>query len=226
MPSDNDDFGDCGGPYDLSDVHSISCWESQLTTCAEEAVIRYLAGSSARYWDKTLLHVGIGNGALFASIGAELRAFTGITISRPELEFFAKRFAGMKNARAILANKHDERVFDSIGNHFDIIVDVNLKSYACCEKHFGVTMLYFANCLSRGGMLVTAESGLEFGWAGNTAVAYTPGADTDPRTSRHRILGADGLAQLGIDLNLAVESVPVQFSGRCNTETLWVLTKA
>lgn len=218
-------FADCGGPYDLSYAHSITSYEAQLTTCAEEAVIRYLAESPARYRDKTLLHVGIGNGSLFTAIGAGLRAYTGITISRPELEIFRQTFVDRENVRTILANKHDERLFDSIGDHFDIIVDVNLKSFACCEKHFQATMLYFANSLSPGGIAITAQSGIDFGWAGNTAMAYTPGADTNPMMSQHRILGAEGLARLCPDLDLTVSSVLMQPSGRCDAETLWILTK-
>lgn len=203
----------------------MSSWESQPTTGAEEAVIGYLAGTPALYQDKTLLHIGIGNGSVFAALGAGLRAYTGITISRPELEFFAKRFADRENARAVLANKHDDRIFASWGDNFDIIVDVNLKSFACCEKHYRATMLYYANSLSQGGFVITAQTGLDFGWYGNTAVAYTPGADTDPGMGRRRILGTDGLMKLGADLDLAVESISVPSSELRNSETLWILRK-
>jgi len=221
----NNEFDDCGGPYDLTSSHTISCWEARPTTCDEEAVITYLVASPGRYYNKTLLHIGIGNGSLFASTGANLDAYTGITISCPELESFKDRFADKKNARAILANKHDERLFDLIGYSFDIIVDVNLKSFACCEKHFRSTMRYFGNCLTRGGMLITAERGLNFGWAGNIAVAHTPGADTNPAASVNRILGPDGFVRLGADLDLAVETVSVPPNERCTAETLWIFRK-
>lgn len=225
MPAAVMSFDDCGGPYDLSLAHSISSWESKATTCAEQAVIRYLTQVPARCRDKRLLHVGLGNGELFASTRAELRAFTGVTISRPEIDSVRQKFPAVENARIILANKHDERFFESIGDEFDIIVDVNLKSFACCEKHFQATMTYLARSLSPGGILVTAQSGLDFGWAGNTAVAYTPGADTRPMMSGHRILGADGLLQLSIDLGLEAHSVPVAPGGTCEAETLWICRK-
>ncbi len=218
-------FGDCSGPFDLSFAHSVSNWESKVTTCAEQAVIRYLAESPALYWGKRLLHVGIGNGALFASIGAELRSFTGITISRPELECFRQRYGKLETARTLLVNKHDDRLFHSIGDHFDVIVDVNLKSFACCEKHFQKTMVYFANSLSLGGILITAQSGIDFGWAGNTAVAYTPGADTNPLMCRHRVLGARGLGRLASELDLTVDSIPMKPTATCDAETLWILRK-
>jgi hypothetical protein len=218
-------FSDCGGPHELSFAHSKSSWESKPTTCAEQAVIRYLIQSPARVRGKSLLHVGVGNGALFAATEAELGAFTGVTISRPELDKFNHEFGGRPSARVILANKHDDRVFGLIGDRFDIIVDVNLKSFACCEKHFRTTMSYFARSLLPGGSLVTAQSGLDFGWAGNTAVAYTPGADTTPLMSVHRVLGSDGLLRLSADLGLAARSLVVQPSADCEAETLWILEK-
>jgi hypothetical protein len=218
-------FGDCGGPHDLSFAHSKSSWESKPTTCAEQAVIRYLVQWPDRYRGKSLLHVGVGNGALFAATKAALGAFTGVTISRPELDKFNREFGGLPNARVVLANKHDDRVFDAIGDRFDIIVDVNLKSFACCEKHFGRTMTYFARSLSQGGSLITAQSGLDFGWAGNTAVAYTPGADTNPLMSAHRVLGADGLLRLSVDLGLAARSLVIEPNSACEAETLWMLEK-
>lgn len=219
-------FRDCGGPYDLSPEHSTSSWESKETTCAEQAVIRYLVEEPSRYREKTLLHVGIGNGGLFEAIGRELKAYTGITISRPELDCFRRQFPDSKNARTALVNKHDERFFGSMGGDFDIIVDVNLKSFACCEKHFRATMSYFARALTCGGKLVTAQSGLDFGWAGNTAVAYTPGADTRPFMSHHRALRIEGLRRLAADLNLKADSVPLEPCGSCDAETIWILEKA
>lgn len=218
-------FGDCGGPHDLDDSISLTNWESKATTCAEQAVIRYLGEVPERYCGKRLLHVGIGNGALFAAIGEGLAAFTGITISRAELEKFNERFAGMDATTALLANKHDERVYPSIGGDFDLIVDVNLKSFACCEKHFQSTMDYLAGALSPGGILMTAQSGLDFGWAANTAVAFTPGADPDPATRHYRILGADGLARLAARLGLQARALSIPSSPQCEAETLWILRK-
>ena len=219
-------FEDCHGPHDLSSAHSISGWESKSTTCAEQAVIGYLTKVPSRYRDKTLLHVGIGNGALFGAMGAELRTFTGITISRPELDQVRTRFKDAASARTLLANKHDERFFPSIGGDFDLIVDVNLKSFACCEKHFRTTMQFFASSLTPGGTLMTAQSGLEFGWAGNFARAHTPGAATTAVASDHRVLGADGLAKLSVELGLALHSLPVEATSVCKAETLWLLEKA
>jgi hypothetical protein len=219
-------FTDCGGPHDLSSQHTISSWESKQTTCAEEAAILYLTEVPSRHRQKSLLHVGIGNGDLFAALGAELRSYTGLTISRPEIEHFRERFPRAENARTVLANKYDERFFSSFEGKFDIIVDVNLKSFACCERHFRALITHFAKAVSQGGLLVTAQSGLDFGWAGNTAVAYTPGADVSPEVSHRRVLGSEGFARLAGELGLAVRSVSIAAIDQCSPETLWTCKKA
>jgi hypothetical protein len=168
----------------------------------------------------------VGNGELYAATRAQLGTYTGVTISRPELDHFGKRFKDAANARTLLANKHDERLLPSIGGNFDLIVDVNLKSFACCERHFRTTMLFFAGSLTSRGKLITAQSGLEFGWAGNTATAHTPGADTNPAVSAHRLLGVKGLTNVSQELGLTLRNVAVKGTSECNAEMLWVLGRA
>lgn len=217
-------FDDCGGPHCLLPSHTVSAWESKPTTCAERAVIAYLTETKPRCRGKNLLHVGLGNGSLFKATRAELRSFVGITISEPELQEFRRRFGDASEARILLANKHDPRFFAAIGSEFDVIVDVNLKSYACCEKHFHETMSFFGHSLAEGGTLLTAQSGLEFGWAGNTAVAHTPGADASAY-AQDRVLGVDGLQGLATKLGLRCRRLQIEPGGGCSAETLWILEK-
>jgi hypothetical protein len=218
-------FDDCGGPFDLTPFHTISSWESQPTTSAEAAVIDYLRQRPALYAGKTLLHVGIGNGSLFEALGGDVEIYVGVTISNPELRLFEERFGAHQQARAILANKHDAREFFRIGSTFDIIVDVNLKSFTCCERHFDATMTYYASCLTPQGMIITAESGVMFGWKGNTNVAHTPGAGSSALDAERRILGIDGLAQLGARHGLDVAAVTVGAMPESGGETLWILRR-
>jgi hypothetical protein len=224
--SSHPSFDDCGGPFDLTPAHTISSWESQPTTSAETAVISYLKRRPALYVGKTLLHVGIGNGSLFKAIGEDVEIYVGVTISIPELRLFEEWFAEQKQARAILANKHDPREFSRIGSAFDIIVDVNLKSFACCERHFDATITYYASCLKPQGMIVTAESGVVWGWQGNTNVAHTPGAGSNALDAEHRVLGVDGLVQLGARYCLDLAAVTVGATQASGSETLWILSSA
>jgi hypothetical protein len=189
-------FADCGGPFDLAPGQTMPSWDSMPTTLAEMAVIAYLEQRPEQYVGKSLLHVGIGNSSLFATLGRKLEKFVGLTISLPEQQFFQQRFADANATKIILANKHDPRAYSQIDKELDLIVDVNLKSFACCEKHFDQLMALYAQRLARGVVIITALSGIVFGWGGKTRAAHTPGACLDPSDRDNRILGKSGLVQI------------------------------
>jgi hypothetical protein len=202
-------FADCGGPFDLTPDHTISSFESQPTSEAEVAIIAFLKSEPRRYAGKRLLHVGVGNSSLPAELAADLARYIGITISLPEIAQFEQKFAGVENAKAVLLNKYDRRMYAKLNGEFDIIVDTLLKSFACCEKHFGQMMKFFTSKLRSGGTLITTETGVQWGWKGNTKRAYTPGAQVDPSIGRFRVLGRDNLRRLGERLGLTMNSVNV-----------------
>jgi hypothetical protein len=217
---------DCGGPFDLTPAHTISSWETRPTTDAESTVIAFLKQQPQLYAGKRVLHIGIGNGSLPGAFANDLAAYVGLTISVPEMQLFEKRFATSK-ATAMLANKHDPRIHVKIDGHFDLIIDVNLKSFACCERHFDLLMDFYRDRLNPNGVLVTAESGVLFGWTGNTDVAHTPGARLDPEAARFRVLGLDGLERLSRRLGLTLTSIrSVTIPTAPANETLWLMTKA
>jgi len=228
--SDEDNsFSDCGGPFDLTPKHTISSWETMPTTLAEVAVIAYLRENRNRYAGATLLHVGIGNSALFDALADNLSKYIGITISLPEVERFNRKVGGSNIDRVILGNKYDCRVYSQISELLDIIVDVNLKSFACCEKHFQHLITFYADRLRIGGAILTTDSGVRFGWAGNTNVAYTPGANLNPAAAQRRILGSEGLQQIARieirDVKHWHGSCSVDEPAHTSNETLWILTK-
>lgn len=70
-------------------------------------------------------------------------------------------------------------------------------------------MEFFASRLTLGGMLITTETGVLWGWKGNTKRAYTPGAQLDPAIGEFRVLGPDNLEQLCERLGLTMKSVDV-----------------
>ena len=217
----------CGGPYDLTPAHTISSWEFRGVTGGEAAVIAFLEGRPELYVGRRLFHVGIGNGALPQALGSGLRRYVGITISLPELGQFEARFRGADQYAGYLFNKHDPRAYGVIEGRFDIIVDVNLKSYTCCEEHFEALMQFYLDRLSGDGIIVTAESGLRFGWAGKMSVAHTPGADPKPALAEYRVLGAEGLQALCARYRLALAAVPVIGGGRDAefSDTVWVASR-
>lgn len=199
-------FADCGGPFDLTPAHTITNWESEPTSGAELAIMMRLKANRRSYAGKRMLHVGVGNCSLPLAFAPRLAHYVGVTISQPELQLFERRCANLSNARAFMFNKYDPRAYPSLSGEFDIIIDTLLKSYACCEKHFLDMMGFYAAKLSVGGVLLTTETGVMFGWSGTTQRAFTPGAQTDPGLRRFRVLGVDGLERLAEQLNLEVTS--------------------
>ncbi len=220
-------FADCGGPYELTPDHTITNGEALPTSGAELAVMAFLKSQPQRYMAKRLLHVGVGNSSLPIAFAADLAEYVGITISLPEIAVFEDKLAGVRNATVTLVNKYDPGMYVKIHGNFDIIVDTLLKSYACCEKHFGQMMEFFAAKLTSGGTLITTETGVLWGWRGNTGRSYTPGAQVAPSIAKFRVLGCDGLKRLGERLRLTMTSAEVTYPQGDATEQdrILILTK-
>jgi hypothetical protein len=225
----------CGGPFELTSAHAITSWASKPTTLAEMAIIFYLTSQPSRYADKSVLHVGVGNSSLYSALQAHLSNYVGLTINLPEVEGFQTRFPRAQNATVLVVNKHDPRSYSEIPGNFDLIIDVNLKSYACCQTHFESMMRFYVTRLRPGGQLMTAETGLVHGWSA-TKGAYTPGADTNPKATQHRVLGVDGLKHFADEHRMSVTSVRVrdishqhgaaQGEHLISDETIWLLKRA
>jgi hypothetical protein len=219
-------FEDCGGPYDLTAEHMISCYENEPTTTAEEAIMAFLKSEPERYLGKRLLHVGVGNGKLAAQLSPNLSRYFGITISVPEKEAFDRRSWTPTTTVEIL-NKHDARMYNLVDGLFDLVIDINLKAFTCCHKHFDDMISFFAEKLCDNGSIITTETGLWFGWPGNTKRAFTPGAQTEPSVAASRVLGYEGLLNIARRFQLSLKSYPppqtdVQLEPG---EKIWVLTK-
>ncbi len=230
-------FWHCGGPYELTEANFTTGWHTSPTTLDEQAIAVLFRKRPSLFVGKLVLHVGIGNSSLFREFGNKMAAFTGLTIGMPEKLYFQSEFADAPNATVIFANKHDPGTFKTIGGKFDLIIDVNLKSFACCEEHFHRTFSFYVERLRPTGVILTAASGLRFGWSGNTSKAYTPGASSDSAAQIWRVLGEEGLRALSERHGLVLESHELRSvpnwhgQGDCsrlpakNDETLWLLRK-
>jgi hypothetical protein len=218
-------ISDCGGPYDLTSEHTITCWEDMPTSPAESAIISYLVENAELVAGKRLLHVGIGNSELPRALVDFLSSYVGITISVPEVDRFKRMFADRSNMVGILINKYDHRDYHKIDGEFDLIVDTLLKAVACCEKHFDEMMRFFAGRLTPGGKIVTTENGVQFGWPGNTARAYTPGAQLDPALASARVLGRSQLESASRTYGLLMSVEGTRRAGE-QSDTILTLTRA
>ena len=90
-----------------------------------------------------ILHVGVGNSLLRERFGE--RVIQGITKDGAEaLEAERRSFA------VLVCNKYDISSYEKrLIRPFDCIVDVNLRSYACCDTHFQSYMAAMADSMRR-----------------------------------------------------------------------------
>jgi hypothetical protein len=230
----NHAFDDCGGPYPLGDANTASCWESTPTTLAERAVIEYFLQHPEFIRGKDLLHVGVGNGELLGTLAPLLGSYVGLTLSRSEQRQLEGRRPFPCETRTVLGNKYDPATTAGILD-LDVIVDVNLKSFACCERHFRVMWTNFCRSLRAGGVIVTAQSGLDFGSRTRTDIAHTPLADPSTDLVDARTLCEEGLGRLVLEEGLLLASHEmlgvVHRHGTPNlepmsgSELLWIVSK-
>ena len=227
----------CGGPYDLTEANRETGYHPWPGTLAEQAVIAFFKANPTRIARKRLLHLGIGNSSIFRAVGDQVSKFVGLTVGLPEKIHFEQTFGHPAHAEIHFASKHDPRNYDKIVGPFDIIVDVNLKSFACCEQHFQDMMALYVDRLAPDGVIITAATGLRFGWSAAKRLANTPGVSAGEAGRSWRILGEQGVQQLGERYGLTLEKHAVRgvahwhgqfdLSGEPDIadESLWLLRK-
>lgn len=136
-----------------------SYWEKRNTTNDEIDIINELLKDNSLI-DKNILHIGIGNSE-FAKKIDKSNNITGITISNSEIDY--GNSLNLKNYQIFFCDKYSlnfEKKFKN--SKFDLIVDANLKSYACCQDAFNYMMKSFFNILNHKGKIITSINGM--GW--------------------------------------------------------------
>jgi len=106
---------------------------------------------------KSILHVGIGNSSFAKQVCSETILIDGITIVDEE-EHFANSL-NITNYFAFNINKYSKELL-GLSNTYDIIIDNNLTSYACCKFHFTEMLINYLQLLKPNGFIVTDKVGL------------------------------------------------------------------
>ena len=118
------------------------------------SVNNYLRSAQRLYKGGKILHIGIGNTSIAKEFRDVFKQIDGITNSQQELE------AGKQvNDRVYLLNKYDLKEFVKIDYNYDVIVDVSLKSYACCNEHWLKFIEDVLEKLNIGGRLISHTGG-------------------------------------------------------------------
>jgi len=128
-------------------------WLGREPTLDEQDVVAWL--QSQKLYER-ILHIGVGTSLLHAGLGSRVRQ--GVT--RDGGEATVARSAGLD---VVVCNKYAVPSYrDKILGPFDCIVDVNIRSYACCDAHFMEYMRFLLSLLSPQGVLVTSNRGLQY----------------------------------------------------------------
>lgn len=110
---------------------------------------------------KRILHVGAGNSSLASLLADKVGAIVAVTVSVDELRH--AQMLDLPFYTPLLMNKHGEafaNAFDA--GSFDYIVDNNLSSFACCQKHFERYFAAIAEALAEDGVILTHWLGMRW----------------------------------------------------------------
>lgn len=129
-------------------------WLGRVPTGDEQEILQFLL--KRRRIPEAILHIGVGNSLFFQALGTSVRQ--GLTIDEKEAVF--SRGLGLPtllcNKYAVSSWKHN-----TIGP-FDCIIDVNIRSYSCCDTHFFEYISALADNLSPRGVIITSRRGLSY----------------------------------------------------------------
>ena len=131
-------------------------WLSR-SSADQKGIDEYIANNQDTYRDKTCLHVGTGNSSIAITHHKQFKHIDGLAIDPNEVKL--ANDLHISNYTCYLINKYKLEELSVLGN-YDVIIDNNIKLYACCDEHY---MDYFNWILdsvaSRNGEIITHTGG-------------------------------------------------------------------
>lgn len=143
----------------IDEVLEWQDWAERESTPDQKRIEKFLSFQDLN--GKNLLHVGIGNSELAKNFCSGADAIDGITIQNQEYK--KGRELGIANYRVFLLNKYSAVMPAILGASYDVIIDNNPSSFACCRKHFYTMLNNYVLLLKPGGEIITDKLGL--GWS-------------------------------------------------------------
>jgi hypothetical protein len=132
-------------------------WTQQETTRDQariEAVLDTMALTGAQ-----ILHVGVGNSKFAQRFASRVRRLDGLTVHQNE-----KTYAdalGIDNYTVYVLNKYSREFVSVLSHTYDLIIDNNLASFACCKDHFFVMLENYLSVLPPHGQILTCQIGMD-----------------------------------------------------------------
>ena len=143
----------------FNDEKSYSYWENKKETLDEIEILNFINSNNSSNSSK-ILHIGIGNSYISNNLN-KYSLINGISISSNEI-LFAKNL-NIKNYNVSFKNKYEFNTFYNFSDYkYDIIIDANIKSFACCEKSFLHLMQQYFDILNFDGFIITNIRGMNW----------------------------------------------------------------
>ena len=143
----------------FNDVKYYSYWENKKETLDEIEILNFINSNNSSNSSK-ILHIGIGNSYISSNLN-KYSLINGISISSNEI-LFAKNL-NIKNYNFFFKNKYEFNTFYNFSKYkYDIIIDANIKSFACCKKSFLHLMQQYFDILNFDGFIITNIRGMNW----------------------------------------------------------------
>lgn len=108
-----------------------------------------------------ILYVGIGSSGIATRLSPCCGHITGVTLEEAEQSITLN--LGVENYHAVVCNKYSEAFRGYLPlNSYDIIIDNNIASYACCQLHLKGLMETYSYLLAPAGGLLTTQQGMDW----------------------------------------------------------------
>ena len=143
----------------FNDEKSYSYWENKKETLDEIEILEFLNSNNSSNSSK-ILHIGIGNSYIASNLN-KYSLIDGISISSKEI--LLSKNLNIKNYDVSFKNKYEFNTFYNFSKYkYDIIIDANIKSFACCEKSFLHLMQQYFDILNFDGFIITNIRGMNW----------------------------------------------------------------
>ncbi len=143
----------------FNDRQLFSYWESNKATSDEKYILNFLQNKISIN-KKKILHVGIGNSYIEENL-KNFNRIDGVSLSGSEIINGQKK--NINNYKIYFLNKFSKRtLFNKKLSHYDIIIDVNLKSYACCDIAFNHLFKQYLKMLKPKGIIISGKNGMRW----------------------------------------------------------------
>ena len=146
-------------------------WENKKATTDEIEIVSFLNTNIINKNSK-ILHVGIGNSYIATNLNGNSN-IDGISISSNEIKY--ANSLNLKNYNIFFLNKYSHDALNILStSKYDLIIDVNLKSFACCNGAFENLFLNYVSLLNDSGKIFTGKKGMNWSRIVKPVFSFSP----------------------------------------------------